>query len=429
MLLQQILFKLNERTKYVRAPDGEERAKNSPPGPISDGNRSHIVRLAKQFGLTTREDVDDLFTRIGVDEHGHYSINNAIPKIMEMNDNKKTDNTSEEEKSEGVDVSNDREWDAVDGGDQDNQQLDLLGSRVRTVFENGREYEGTISTVHYRVSYDDGDTETLISKAEAFENLACNDKFHLNGPSVGGEDLCCSALEIFSGCSLLSTLCKRKGMNVMSIDTDMDSNATIKADFSSNYVQHLLSSQTFDFVHASPVCSTYSLMAGGKHRNHANYNRTRESHEGDAMLMKLYFFLAKALKKTDGMTTVTIENPRAWMRHGNIMKELFEKELGFKRFTINYCQFGRGDMKPTNIWTNDWKLGNILETIGGKCDCSLPHEDSVRRTGNKVNFAALPLKLCQIITSYVHSKHTQLRFENFAKNGKSIVPRDILNEE
>jgi len=199
MLLQQTLFKLNERTKFVRAPDDEERAKKSQPDPISDGNKIHIVRLAKKFGLTTRNDIDDLFTRIDVDEHGHYSINNVIPKIMEMNDNKKSDNTSEEEESEEEDVSNDRERDSLDGGEQDNQQLDLLGSRVRTVFENGREYEGTISTIHYRVSYDDGDTETLISTAEAFENLACNDKFYLNGPSVGGEDFRCSALEIFSG--------------------------------------------------------------------------------------------------------------------------------------------------------------------------------------------------------------------------------------
>mmetsp|Transcript_34111 Transcript_34111/g.73831 ORF Transcript_34111/g.73831 Transcript_34111/m.73831 type:complete len:161 (+) Transcript_34111:855-1337(+) len=139
MLLQQTLFKLNERTKFVRAPDGEERAKKSHPGPKSDGNKIHVVRLAKQFGLTTHDDIDNLFTRIDVDKHGHYSIHNAIPKIMEMNDNKKADNASEEEESEEEDVSSDRERDALDGREQDNQQLDLLGSRVRTVFENGRD--------------------------------------------------------------------------------------------------------------------------------------------------------------------------------------------------------------------------------------------------------------------------------------------------
>mmetsp|Transcript_24012 Transcript_24012/g.39317 ORF Transcript_24012/g.39317 Transcript_24012/m.39317 type:complete len:201 (-) Transcript_24012:715-1317(-) len=195
----------------------------------------------------------------------------------------------------------------------------------------------------------------------------------------------------------------------------------MKADFSSNYIQSILSSQTFEYIHASPVCSTYSLLAGGKHRNTHNYNRTPQSHEADGMLTMLYFVVAKALKM-DRSTTVTIENPRGWMRKGNIMKELFEGELGFKRFEINYCQFGRGDKKPTNIWTNDEKLGNILETIGGKCNCPLPHEESIRRNGSSSrdkNFAALPLKLCQIISTYVHSKHTQLKFEKNASHGSS----------
>merc|ERR1719296_233990 len=139
----------------------------------------------------------------------------------------------------------------------------------------------------------------------------------------------------------------------------MNSNATVKSDFSSNYVQHLLSSETFDYIHASPVCSTYSLLAGGKHRKSHNYNCTPESHEADAMLMMLYFCIVKAIGKNKNIT-ITIENPKAWMRKGNIMKELFEGELGFKAYEINYCQFGRGDKKPTNIWTNDAKLGNML---------------------------------------------------------------------
>ena len=68
------------------------------------------------------------------------------------------------------------------------QMLELLGSRVGTVFENGREYDGTVSTVHHRVIYDDGNAETLVSEAEAFEHLACNDKYY-NSPSFGGDEV------------------------------------------------------------------------------------------------------------------------------------------------------------------------------------------------------------------------------------------------
>ena len=118
----------------------------------------------------------------------------------------------------------------------------MLGSRVRTVFEDGEEYEGTILTVHYRVTYDkDGDTKTFVDETQVFESLACNDKY-LEGPVDDG--IRCSVLELFSGeplpsllcmhntqlCafslwsfplgpgfSLLLTLCKRRGMNVVSV--------------------------------------------------------------------------------------------------------------------------------------------------------------------------------------------------------------------
>mmetsp|Transcript_8750 Transcript_8750/g.19620 ORF Transcript_8750/g.19620 Transcript_8750/m.19620 type:complete len:1054 (+) Transcript_8750:126-3287(+) len=411
MLIQEQLFNLDERTKFVNAPNSNKATSSMPE---KDGNKSHIIRLAKRFGLTQQQ-MDILFKRLDVDD-GYYSIDDAIPKIMEMKKNN-TSNTLEESDEEN---DNDADIATADNG-QKEKQLELLGSRVKTVFEDGREYEGTISTVHYRVTYDDDDTETFVSEAEAFENLACNNNITLNGSS-SCDGIRCSALEIFSGCSILSTLCKRKGMNVMSIDNDPNSNATVKGDFSSDYVQSILATQSFDYIHASPVCSTYSFLAGGKHRGKDNYNKTPKSHEADSMLTLFYFFIAKELKSNNSRT-VTIENPRGWMKKGNIMKELFEGELGFKRFEIKYCQFGRADQKPTNIWTNDLKLGDILETVGGKCDCPLPHEESVKgRNGSSnsdKNFAALPLKLCQLITTYVHSKHTQLNFEKLAPNAPS----------
>ena len=104
-------------------------------------------------------------------------------------------------------------------------------------------------------------------------------------------------------------------------------------------------------------------------------------------------------------------------------------------FTID-CQFGRGEQKPTgktyaafsqtttnvnsplglfpaDIWTNDLKLGKILKSVGGKCNCQGRHEDYVVGSSN-TNFAALPMKLSQLISSYVQSKHTQMKFDAIA---------------
>ena len=188
------------------------------------------------------------------------------------------------------------------------------------------------------------------------------------------------------------------------VDNDINSNASVKADFISAYVQSLISSQIFDFIHASPVCRTYSRLAGGVHRDKDNYNKTKDSHLADAMLLQLYLFIVEALKKNND-ATITIENPST-----GYMKET---EHGFKRYDIFYCQFGRAEQKPTSIWTNDEALGRVLIKIGGKCKCIGRHEEGVKVNNDK-NFSALPRKLCQIISDYVQSKHQSLKFKRFA---------------
>lgn len=72
---------------------------------------------------------------------------------------------------------------------------------------------------------------------------------------LSSKDFSLTMLEIFSGCSLLPTCCKR-------LDNDMKSNATRKADFQSDYAQSFLAQHTFDCIHLSLVYSTYSCMAG-----------------------------------------------------------------------------------------------------------------------------------------------------------------------
>lgn len=121
------------------------------------------------------------------------------------------------------------------------------------------------------------------------------------------------------------------------------------------------------------------------------------------------------------------------------MKMLFEDQLGFKTYQIYYCQFGRDEMKvsltwvnirllvvlssplsdsskPTCIITNDEKLGKILVGKGGKCICKGNHKDGVRESSSDTNFAALPFELCKLLSSYVHSKVTQLKFDKLIQD-------------
>jgi site-specific DNA-cytosine methylase len=177
--------------------------------------------------------------------------------------------------------------------------------------------KGTIVSVHYRVLYDDGDTETFNSK-ELYENLACNDQY------MSSKYTNCSMMELFSGCSLLSTLCRRKGMNAISFDNDPESNATIKADFRSPYVQTLLTNCIQDYIHASPPCFTYSHLAGGRHRDQDNFNKSVASHDADNGLLQLYLNFDYQLRQNPDCI-FTIENPFGKSSHSlwSILQILF----------------------------------------------------------------------------------------------------------
>lgn len=345
MIIQEKLHNIHDKTTFsIDRPNFKNSVKKPELG--SDENTKVIIQAAKSFGLDNQQ-VDELFDHLVVDSNGYYSVNDAVMKIRVLSQQQHTRFGSQEEREKSENTNE--------------RYPACLGTRVKTVFEDGAEHEGkaplkknlfnglnvvlesefnlegTIATVHYRVLYDDGDTETF-SEREVFENLSCNKHF------IASKYSSSSMLELFSGCSLLSTLCKRKGMEVLSVDNDIGSNATIKADFTSDYVQSLISSISFDYIHASPVCSTHSYLAGDRHRSKENYNKSIQSHIADGHLMLLYLNIKQQLQRNPDCI-VTIENPFGWMRKGNIMKELFQGDLSFSLYEIFYCQFGRDEMK------------------------------------------------------------------------------------
>ena len=156
MLLQESLFHLGEQTHFVKAPPLTETATLN--SSQNDGkNKDHIIRLGRKFGLSQRQ-IDDVMASVGI-EDGYYSIDKIIPKIIELktsnnncsesvfNNSSESDREEENNSAKSVD-------DTLNGSatvEEKKRQLELLGSRVRSVFEDGGEYEGTISDVHYRV--------------------------------------------------------------------------------------------------------------------------------------------------------------------------------------------------------------------------------------------------------------------------------------
>lgn len=78
-------------------------------------------------------------------------------------------------------------------------------------------------------------------------------------PPVRGRQLC--ALELFSGCSIVTQAFADRRWRVKSIDNSMLSNATTIADIMQlNFDEDV--GMVPDFIWASPPCFTYSLLAG-----------------------------------------------------------------------------------------------------------------------------------------------------------------------
>ena len=64
---------------------------------------------------------------------------------------------------------------------------------------------------------------------------------------------------------------------------------------------------------------------------------------------------------------IVIENPVGTLKKMPLMEEPimeeFTEKFGLYSTTVNYCAFGRDEMKPTVIWTNDWGLKTSLQIL------------------------------------------------------------------
>ncbi len=153
-------------------------------------------------------------------------------------------------------------------------------------------------------------------------------------------------LELFSGTEVLSETFRRAGHDAVSVEVDERFNPTIRTNILNiDWNQFADDNGRFDVLWASPPCTTYSVVAIGRHR-HKNKETgeceafSEEARIGDALLLQ-------TLKAIEVLRPKLwfIENPRAGMRTMKCMREL-------PKYTVTYCQYGMPFMKPTDIWTN-----------------------------------------------------------------------------
>lgn len=79
---------------------------------------------------------------------------------------------------------------------------------------------------------------------------------------------------------------------------------------------------------------------------------------------------------------------------------------------VDYCAFGRGEQKPTYIWTNDFGLRDTLMDFRCNIGCSMGgkrNHESVQSNRCTIDYGVIPQPLAEEVAEYVNAKFNQDR--------------------
>lgn len=145
-----------------------------------------------------------------------------------------------------------------------------------------------------------------------------------------------SVLELFSGSGDISKRFSSFGWDSISIDYNPKCPSDLHMDVYSLPLEFF---RMFDFIWASPDCTTYSLAARNIHRVSGGVPVSEYAKQCDCnneVLVKSLLASGKPF---------IIENPRAHLRHMDFM-------VGLYRLTVYYSAYGAPYSKPTDLFSN-----------------------------------------------------------------------------
>lgn len=155
-------------------------------------------------------------------------------------------------------------------------------------------------------------------------------------------------LDLFCGTKSIANAFEKRGHEVFTVDWNADFEPTLCAD-----IGKLTAEQIIDFcggkpdvIWASPDCTTFSVVAIGRHRKKIENGLLIPKSEYAKKCDEIDAHVIDLIKELQPACWF-IENPRGGMR-----KAAFMQEINHLRHTVTYCQYGDKRMKPTDIWTN-----------------------------------------------------------------------------
>jgi len=205
-----------------------------------------------------------------------------------------------------------------------------------------------------------------------------------------------NVLELFSGSRSIGKEAEKRGHKVFSSDFVDFPNTDYVCDimkFDVNKIPFKV-----DMLWASPPCESFSVASIGHHweKGKEFMPKTNNAVKGINILMRTMKIIDIMLHRNPNMIWY-IENPRGKMR-----KSPHWNEIHHVRHTLTYCQYGDDRMKPTDIWTNNFKwTPKPMCKNGDPCHVSAPRgsQTGTQGRGSYFDRSKIPSELCKEIVS------------------------------
>lgn len=199
-------------------------------------------------------------------------------------------------------------------------------------------------------------------------------------------------LELFAGSRSIGKVCDELGHEVFSSDWTPFDGIDYVTDinhFNPEFVPFIP-----DVIWASPPCTTFSVASIGKHWDMNRRPKTEDALMG-LEILKRTIRIIRHFQKLNPNLVWYIENPRGMMRKMDMWEDIFHE-----RHTITYCQYGDTRMKPTDIWTNNFRwFPKPACKNGDTCHISAPRGSRTGTQGLKGSYlrSQIPYELCKEI--------------------------------
>jgi len=403
--------------KTVRQTNKLQRRKRPEPSRLE--NRKKLTKQGKFYNANVEEDVS--LSETDVDEE-------RGPDLSETDEDERRASSPKNAPAvknipgidpEEVDMALQNEWPksrlqpamARIYESRQNQMI-YVGFRVRKFFlgvaydgvvvggPHSRSKEQSIDPANkWSVEYEDCDSEHM-----TYDDLM---RWRVDRPELPatcrGRPL--QMLEFFCGSAVVTQEFTQLKWKTDSIDVLEESNATIKKDILKLKYTDLRFVP--DFIWASLPCETYSNAAGNRHRSTktGNLEKSKKAREHNFIFLAMSKIMEWAKKKHTHLIVV-IENPVGSLRKMPLMEE-FTERFGLESTTVNYCAFGRDEMKPTMIWTNDYGLKNSLQeyTCEGRCQFGGRRGKHLLQVNHGTHdCSVIPQPLAEEVAEYINAK-------------------------